>query len=77
MAEAESTTQLDILGILATDKGMTGENISREIFSYVDCGYLFSNAWADGFKDLESIFEPTKRHLDGASKKNPIFFGLF
>ena len=36
MAEAESITQLDILGILATDMGKTGENVSRKILSYVD-----------------------------------------
>ena len=50
MAEAESTTQLDILGILATDMGMTGENISRKIFSYVDIfslmrGRMVSKTW--------------------------------
>ena len=50
MAKAESTTQLDILGILATDMGMTGENISREIFSYVDIfslmrGRMVSKTW--------------------------------
>ena len=50
MAEAESTTQLDILGILATDMGMTGENISRKIFSYLDIfslmrGRMVSKIW--------------------------------
>jgi len=50
MAEAEFTTQLDILGILATDMGMTGENISRKIFSYVDIfslmrGRMVSKTW--------------------------------
>ena len=50
MAEAESTTQLDILGTLATDMGKTGENISRKIFSYVDIfclmrGRIVSKTW--------------------------------
>ena len=50
MAEAEFTTQLDILGILATDMGKTGETISRKIFSYVNIfslmrGRMVSKTW--------------------------------
>ena len=33
--------QFDIIGTLLTEKSMTGENLTRQIFSYLDISSLF------------------------------------
>ena len=55
------TNQVDIIGSMITEKGLTGENICREIFSYLDFSSLrfsrmVSKTWYQFLTQQRSIW---------------------
>ena len=64
-----AANQVDIIGSMITEKGLTGENICREIFSYLDFSSLrfsrmVSKTWYQFLKQQRSIWMDFLRKLE-------------
>ena len=54
----------DIVGTLMTEMGLTGENLTRQIFSYLDMTSVSSCMRKKSIKHLAAIYDWRKKYLD-------------